>query len=456
MNKTMKCAVIGAGPMGLMTALRLAQSGAQVTIFEADDRIGGMSASFDFEGLQVERYYHFICKSDYPLFDLLKELNLEKELRWTDTSMSFFYNGKLFPWGTPQALLTFPGLPLLTKIRYALQVMVTKSVKDWSKLDKKFAHVWLKKWIGEKGFSVLWEPLFRYKFYEHETSLSAAWIATRIKRVALSRKNIFQEQLGYLSGGSERLLAAMMREIEALGGSVKLRSPVQAIVSNGSQISGVRTKDGLEHFDAVVSTIPLPYLTKMAPQLPEPEMKKISAIKNVAVACVLLRLRRPFTKSFWTNINSPQIEIPGLIEYTNLNPIMQNGEPVHLLYAPFYMPKTHPKYGRESQDFIHETIDALKRIRPEFSADDIISGKTHKYEFSQTVCTPEFYSKLPPMKSQIQGLFYADTSYYYPEDRSICESLVVGEKLALSAAQHLSDRAGVDTSSISEKIAHAG
>ena len=130
MNST-KCAVIGAGPMGLMAALRLAQSGVAVTVFEADDRIGGMSASFDFEGLQVERYYHFICKSDYPLFSLLKELKLENDLHWTETNMSFFYDGKIYPWGTPQALLTFPGLPMITKIRYALHVMKTKTVKDW-------------------------------------------------------------------------------------------------------------------------------------------------------------------------------------------------------------------------------------------------------------------------------------------------------------------------------------
>ena len=64
----MKCVIVGAGPMGLMAARELLKRGHAVTICERDDRIGGMSASFNFDGLEIERYYHFICKTDFPLF----------------------------------------------------------------------------------------------------------------------------------------------------------------------------------------------------------------------------------------------------------------------------------------------------------------------------------------------------------------------------------------------------
>ncbi len=37
-------AVMGAGPMGLAAAYELAKRGVAVTLFERDDRIGGMSA----------------------------------------------------------------------------------------------------------------------------------------------------------------------------------------------------------------------------------------------------------------------------------------------------------------------------------------------------------------------------------------------------------------------------
>lgn len=59
-------AIVGSGPMGLMAAMELLKKGHQVDVYERDDRIGGMSADFDFDGLRIERYYHFICKTDFP------------------------------------------------------------------------------------------------------------------------------------------------------------------------------------------------------------------------------------------------------------------------------------------------------------------------------------------------------------------------------------------------------
>jgi hypothetical protein len=37
---------------------------------------------------------------------------------------------------------------------------------------------------------------------------------------------------------------------------------------------------------------------------------------------------------------------------------------------------------------------------------------------------------LPPVRLPIEGLWAADTSYYYPEDRGISESIAFGRKLA--------------------------
>jgi len=89
-EKAQKIAVIGAGAMGLACAYELLKNHHQVDVYEKDDRIGGMSASFDFDGLTIERYYHFICRTDTPLFELLNELNLSETLCWQDTKMGFF------------------------------------------------------------------------------------------------------------------------------------------------------------------------------------------------------------------------------------------------------------------------------------------------------------------------------------------------------------------------------
>ena len=201
-----KVAVLGAGVMGLACANELLKKGYQVDIYEADDRIGGMSAHFDFSGLSIERYYHFICKTDHDLFACLEDFGLSNKLRWVDTKMGYFYDGKLYKWGNPHALLSFPKLDLISKLRYALHAFISTKRNDWSGLDQKEASHWIKKWVGNKAYKVLWEKLFALKFYGYKDNLSAAWIWTRIKRIGLSRRSLMQEQLGYIEGGSETLL----------------------------------------------------------------------------------------------------------------------------------------------------------------------------------------------------------------------------------------------------------
>jgi protoporphyrinogen oxidase len=429
MSEPMSIGVLGAGPMGLACAYELIKRGHKVTIYEADDRIGGMSASFDFDGLKIERYYHFICATDHALFRLLDELGLSGTLRWVDTRMGFFYRGTLYEWGRPDRLLLFPHLGLIAKIRYALHVLHTKGIKDWRALDKVEATGWLRRWVGAEAYEVLWRSLFELKFFEHAERLSAAWIGTRIQRVAKSRKSLFQERLGTLDGGSDTLLGAIEARILAGGGTIKLKSPVREVVSENGRATGVRLDSGLERHDRIVSTVPLPYVTRLVPALPEDERRRIAAIDNIAVACVILKMTRPVSPYFWMNITDPEIPIPGVIEYSNLHP----GE-AHILYAPYYMPKSHPNWKRPDAELIAEVKACLKRINPVFDEGQVIAAKVSRYEFAQTVCTPGFYDALPPMKSGLAGFYMADTSYYYPEDRSISESVDVGKRLAALAA----------------------
>ena len=422
----LRYAVIGSGPMGLMTALELLKAGKSVDIYERDDRIGGMSAAFDFDGLEIERYYHFICKTDYPLFELLRDVKLEYRLHWTDTKMGLFSAGKLYKWGTPQALFKFDRIGFIDKIRYALHVMWTRNISDW---DKLVAIDWLKRWLGERNYTVLWHRLFELKFYDKSDQLSAAWLGTRIKRVALSRRNLFTESMGYLDGGSVVLLEAMRERIEALGGRIHLSAGIDQVVVEAGRVCAVRV-NGVDHpADRVISTAPIQYVPKFVPDLPESFVERIRSIENIPVVCVILKLRQPLSENFWLNICDDSIEIPGIIEYSNLNP----GDGTSILYAPFYMPKTHPKYARDNAAFIEETLGYLGQINRAFQRDWVLAMHCHRYEFAQTLCPPGFYDKLPPMRTPVDGFFMADTSYYYPEDRSICESVRVGKTLAHAA-----------------------
>ena len=167
MNKIKKIAVIGAGPMGLAVAYQLVKEGYKPVIYEADDRVGGMTATFDFDGLEIERYYHFHCTSDIDFFQVLKELNIEDKLVWKSTKMGYWFDKKLQAWGNPIALLRFEGLSFIAKFRYGLHAFLSTKRNNWKPLEKYDAVTWIKNWIGDEAFEKLWKNLFALKFYEY-------------------------------------------------------------------------------------------------------------------------------------------------------------------------------------------------------------------------------------------------------------------------------------------------
>lgn len=424
-----RIAVLGAGPMGLAVAYQLARDGHRPVVFEADDRIGGMTAAFDFSGLTIERYYHFHCISDHAFLKVLDELSLADKMHWVETKMGYWYQGRLQPWGNPLALLKFRGLSLVAKFRYGLHAFLSTKRNDWKPLDHVEAIGWIKRWVGKEAYEVLWRRLFDYKFYDYTSNLSAAWIWSRIRRIGRSRYSLFREKLGYLEGGSETLLQAMRSDIEAHGGEVRLKSPVGKVVIHDGKVQGVVIAGSVEHFDKVISTIPLPYVPRLMPDLPYEIQAKFKSVNNIAVVCVIAKLRKTVSENFWLNTNDPTMDIPGLVEYTNLRPLEH-----HVVYVPFYMPGEHSKFAEPDQAFLDKVRSYLKRINPALNDEDFIDLRASRYRYAQPICDPGYLDKLPPVALPIAGLWVADTSYYYPEDRGISESIDFGRKIARDAA----------------------
>jgi len=425
-----RIAVLGAGPMGLAVAYQLARDGHAPVIFEADDRVGGMTAAFDFSGLSIERYYHFHCISDHAFLTMLDELSLSDQMRWVETKMGYWFQDRLQPWGNPIALLKFKGLSLVAKFRYGLHAFLCTKRNDWKPLDGVEATGWIQRWVGAEAWEVLWRRLFDYKFYDYTDNLSAAWIWSRIRRIGRSRYSLFREKLGYLEGGSETLLQAIKRDIEANGGEVRLKSPVTKVLIDGGRVQGVELNGQVEYFDKVISTIPLPYVPQVIPDLPADILQRFKSLKNVAVVCVIVKLRKPLSENFWLNTNDPDMDIPGLVEYSNLRPLDQ-----HIVYVPFYVPSEHPKFAEPDQVFIEKVKRYLKKINPLLTDDDFLELRASRYRYAQPICDPGYLDRLPSVSLPVEGLWVADTSYYYPEDRGISESIDFGRKMARDAVQ---------------------
>jgi protoporphyrinogen oxidase len=421
-----KVAIIGAGAMGLAAAYQAVCDGHEVDVFEAASETGGMAGHFDFGGISIERFYHFVCKTDYATFQLLEDLGLKERLRWVPTTMGLFIKGRLNPWGDPISLLKLRNVGPVTKIRYGLFAFVCVRRNSWPALEHESAKDWIIRWCGLENYNLFWRPLFAYKFYEYAENISAAWIWTRIRRVGRSRKSIMQEELGYIEGGSKTLVDALVKAIEAGGGRIHLNAGVKKVEVSDGRVVGISTQTGTSVADYVISTSPTPHVSGMVPDLPLDWKERYDSIHNIGVICVILKLKKSVTPHFWVNISEPDLEIPGVIEFSNLRPVGGNT----IVYVPYYMPVTNEKFGWSDEQLFQEAFACLRRINSTLENSDVIEIKVARLRHGQPICEPGFAAKIPAVQTPITGLQIADTCFYYPEDRGISESVRLGRQMA--------------------------
>lgn len=418
--------IIGSGVMGLAAAFHAAKAGHSVVVLEAAPEPGGMAAHFDLAGLSIERFYHFVCKSDIATMELMDQLGIRHLLQWKTTSMGLFTGGRLRDWGNPIALLKFREISFLSRLRYGLFVFLSVRRNRWEALETESARAWITRWCGTEVYDRLWEPLFTLKFHRYADNISAAWIWTRIKRLGRSRSSMMREELGYIEGGSQTLVDSLCSAILKAGGQVRIKCPAQKVIVGDGEVTGVLTPEGVVRADAVISTVPTPLISALVPNLPADWKSRYESIINTGICCLVFKLKRSISPHFWLNVSDPDMAIPGIIEFSNLRPVGDES----VVYVPHYMPTDNIKFTWTDQQLLDEAFGYLRRLNPELTRADIVAAHVARLRYAQPICEPGFAAKIPPVQTPIKGLQIADTCFYYPEDRGISESVRLGRLMA--------------------------
>jgi protoporphyrinogen oxidase len=430
--------VIGAGLSGLAASYDLVRAGCHVTLLEAAPEFGGLASSFKLEGMPIERFYHFICRTDATLMKLVDELGLSSKLHWEQSRTSFYHNGKLRPFGSPLDLLRFSAVPLAQRIRFGLHVMHSRYRSEWRRLDQMPAKAWLIECIGEEAYNVIWHPLLKVKFGDYHDKISAAWIWHRIWRVAASRRTLLErESFGCLENGTATVVDALVDCLrQQPNADLRTGVRVQPLVLQNGAVSEVRVGDTVIPCDAVISTAALPALDKLVPGRQEEYFQRVRKVDYIGVVCMLMSLKKPFSRSFWTNINDPRISFNGVVEQTALNQNLKKAG-LNVLYVPFYLPTSEPRYSAKDEDLFEEYTAMLKLVNPEFSKDWVKEYHVFRTPYAQPIFTTNFVDLMPGHRTPIKGLYVTDSTQFYPEDRTISAAIEQGRKAATMLLEDL-------------------
>jgi protoporphyrinogen oxidase len=428
----MHVVIIGGGIAGLVAAYTLAKEGARVTLLEAADRLGGLAGAFTIEpGVEIERYYHFICKPDKHYFEMLDELGIGDRLRWVTTDMGLFHNGALRRFGDPLSLFAHPDLSPAAKLRFARASVRAKlrSARGWSDLENRTAVEWLTETFGGQVYDLLYRPLLEKKFRTYAPRISAAWMWSRLNRLGNSRTVTQRERIGYLVGGSQLYIDTLTAALTSAGVDIRVGATAREVVLEGSRASGVRHDGGSLPADSVLLTVPIPHAAPLLAGLDHEYFANLRSLAYLNVLVVVLRLSRQFSSHFWTNVSDPRIDLPGFIEFTNLNPRPElRGDAI--LYMPQYLLDEHPFWRTEDNELVRLFCGYLAMVRPDFSMEWVRQSWVFRSRFAQPICETGFSRRIPAMETPVPNLFLTDSYQLHPHDRTISNSTFLGSEAA--------------------------
>ncbi len=409
----------------------LLRAGLRVTILETAPDFGGLASSFRLEGLPIERFYHFICRSDRHLLNFINELGLDDKLHWRPTHTAFYYNGRTYSFGTPFDLIRFSAVPWRQRLRFGLHIFRSRYRLQWRDLDQIPAKPWLIENIGEQAYNVIWHPLLKVKFGAYHDQISAAWIWHRIWRVAKSRRSLLsRETFGYLEPGTATLVDRLVERLRAQPNAVlRIGARVQPLEVREGRVTEVRIEGETIPCDAVISTVDLPTLNRLVPGQGDAYFDKVRQVKYIGVVCALFSLKHAFSRNFWTNINDPRLSFNGIIEQTNLNQNLRAAR-LNVIYIPFYLPTSEPRYTAPDEALFAEYTAMLKLINPAFDHSWVKEWHVFRAPHAQPVCVTNFANLMPDHRSPVRGLYVTDTTQFYPEDRTLSAAIEQGRKVA--------------------------
>jgi protoporphyrinogen oxidase len=424
-----RVAVIGGGLAGLVAADRLLGAGVSVTVFEKFPEAGGLVGVVDVGGTPLERYYHHLFTSDVDYVSFAKEFGLDGDLLWLKSRMGFLSHGRLYDFGTPASLLSFSPLGILGRIQFVLSTLKLRSTADWRALEKETAFGWMRRNGYGRALDAVWGPLLRQKYGRRAEEIGLVWLWGKIFLRSRSRdKTGIGERLGYLRGSFGRGIAAVLARVEARGGEVRTSRPVK-IVRRGAGGFDVSFAGGTETFDLVLSTVAIPELLRLAPDLPEETRKTWSAISYCHALCPILELDRSLSPYYWLNVGDDAMPFGGVIEHTNFLPPADYGGR-HVVYISNYVLPDDPKWRKRDEDLWAEYLPALKVVNPAFDESWILKKQIGRAEFAQPVIVPDYSRLLPPITTPVPGLYSACMAQTYPEDRGQNYAIRIGREAA--------------------------
>ena len=431
---TARIGIIGGGYAGLTAAYELQKCGHAVTVLEKYGTWGGQAATLPLLDTRIEYFYHHLFGSDTHVLGLMDELGIGDQLRWIESKVGWFSDGRIYDLVSPLDLIRFGPLSLFNRIKLGLMYLYLPRINDWQSLERITARDWILRYMGQEIYDQFWGPLLRGKFGDMADQVSMTWLWGKIKVRGSSRQGASaKELLAYPEGSFEIITQALVDHLQANGAELRLNEEAIGLTTdpdNPRKVTGVVTKKGTYPFDVVIATVPGYTLLDIAPPaMDEAYASILRSVHYQAAVVLLLVSKQSMSRIYWMNIADRTMPYVGVIEHTNYVPPSEY-QGRHLIYVSNYLEQDDPRFRMKASELFDLYLPHLKRINPAFDADWIEKKIVLRAKAGQPVITCNYSQRIPDHRTPIEGLYLANTLQIYPEDRGTNYSVRLGQTIS--------------------------
>jgi protoporphyrinogen oxidase len=432
----MRIAIIGAGPAGLSAAYDLAGVGRSVTVFEGAPSVGGLASGFKAPHWEwtLEKFYHHWFASDAAVLGLIKELGWSDQVLFPRPVTAMYHEGRFYAFDSALAVLRFPGIPFVDRVRCGLVALYLRLTPRWQPLERVTADAWLRKWLGVRAYESMWKSMLVGKFGEQNLPVvNMAWFWARI--------HVRTPRLGTFKGGFQAFMDKLAQVITSRGAEIRLNSSVKGIKRRADGTLQVETAADAAAFDVVISTCSPALMADITPDLPAAYSAKLHALKSLGSVVMVLTLDRQLTNGiYWHNLpKDAGFPFLAMVEHTNyMSPEHYGGD--HVIYCGDYLEPDHEFFQLSKEELLERFLPALARFNPQFDRAWVKETWLWRTVYAQPVPPVNHSHNIPSIRTPLRGLYFASMSQVYPWDRGTNFAVEIGRKAAQMALADFATR----------------
>ena len=324
--------MLGAGPAGLTAGYLLAKASRDVLVLESEAQVGGLAKTVERDGYRFDLGGHrFFTKSREV--DALWHEVMKEEFLLRPRLSRIYWNGRFlhYPLRGPDVIRKL-GLVEMTRVTASYLAAATKR-----KGEEETYEEWVSNRFGRRLFELFFRSYTEKVWGVPTSEIRAEWAAQRIKGLSFGSavkaaffgnrgnkvKSLISE-FHYPRFGPGQMWETMASEVRALGGEVRLETPVERLTVEDGRVRSLVAGGETHEPGYVISSLPLRTLVGLARPAPPGEVVHAARglrYRDFLTVALVLDGEDLFPDN-WIYIHDPNVKVGRIQNYRSWSPWM--------------------------------------------------------------------------------------------------------------------------------------